>query len=131
MPRSRATLRVAGVASGFSLKYPWTAPPPELALAGGALGALIPGSVSRMSPTAVAAGPSWLGLLAPLPFACPFVAGADGAPAAGAAAPSSNTTSTPWTWTISPTLPRVSAIVPALGAVMVTVALSVITSTIG
>ena len=39
--------------------------------------------------------------------------------------------STECTATISPTLPRVSTTVPALGAVIVTVALSVITSTIG
>ncbi len=79
-----------------------------------------------MSPTAVAAGPSSLGFV--VPFACPFAAGAA---ATAPAPPSSNTTSTPCTCTISPTLPRVSVIVPAFGAVIVTVALSVITSTIG
>src|SRR5689334_13936242 len=86
----------------------------------------MPGSVSRKSPTALATVPD---------SALAGAAAAAGALAAGAAAvspppPTSNTTSTSPTGTVSPTLKRRSATLPVLGAPMVTVALSVITSTI-
>src|SRR6185369_10935894 len=84
----------------------------------------MPGKVSRKSPTA----------LATVFSALAAGAGAAGTgAAAGAAAPSpatSSTTSTSPTGTVSPTLKRRSATLPVLGAPMVTVALSVITSTI-
>ncbi len=75
-----------------------------------------------MSPTAVAAGPS--AFFAPASaFACVSLAGAP--------PDKSNTTRTEWTGTTAPTCPRSSTILPDLGDVIVTVALSVITSTIG
>src|SRR5450432_1635150 len=90
----------------------------------------MPGNVSRMSPTALATGPAEDGAA----FGAGAAAGAGAASfAAGAGAsapPTSNTTSTPPTGTVSPTLKRSSVTLQALGAPMVTVALSVITSTI-
>src|SRR5258708_3571764 len=77
-----------------------------------------------MSPTA----------LATLPSSCPVVPLPPFGSAAArprAASSSSNTTSTECTLTTSPTAPRVSRIRPERGAAIVTVALSVITSTIG
>lgn len=133
IPMSRASLRVAGVARGFSWKYSvmrgalLVARGADAAAATGAATGVavavprrrpMPGRSSLMSPTAVAAGPS--------DFA--GAAAAAGAPAPGAR---SNTTSTEWTGTIAPTAPRVSRTFPVRGAVIVTVALSVMTSTMG
>jgi hypothetical protein len=99
-----------------------------------------------MSPTAVAAGPSSVlplpALVAPLPFAPEgfVIAAISDAPYETVVSsdwgrrsdvPVSNTTRTEWTLTTSPTLARVSWMTPARGAAMVTVALSVMTSTIG
>ncbi len=105
---------------------------------GGATGkSPIPGSDSRMSPTAVAAGPE-----AVAPGACCAtlvtravtrgVTADEATPLAGASLPlTSKTTSTECTGTTPPSAPRVSSTLPARGEVMVTVALSVITSTMG
>ena len=81
---SRASLRVAGVARGLSLKYCTCADAPLLPPAL-APDTDIPGRVSLMSPTAVAAGSLLLG--APFPFAWPFAVWA------GAAAVASPSTS--------------------------------------
>src|SRR3954463_9160017 len=97
----------------------------------------MPGSVSRMSPAALAAGPSNFpgaaGAGAAGAGAAAGAAGSGAAAGAGASAPPapvSNTISTWPTGTVSPTLYLSSVTLPALGAPMVTVALSVITSTI-
>lgn len=81
MPRSRASFRVAGVASGFALKYAATAAWPFAYATGAGVEAasrLMPGRSSLMSPTAVAAGSllappacAWVGAFAATPAPIP------------------------------------------------------------
>src|SRR5688572_16916756 len=89
----------------------------------------IPGRSSLMSPTAVAAGSAGPMFDADCRIPVPDAGDADDAVADRSSR--SNTTSTEWTGTTPPTSPRVSTIRPERGDVIVTVALSVITSTIG
>ena len=106
------------------MKYPARAGVALPSVAGVGDRSPIPGSVSRMSPTAVAAGE--------LDDAVPLAAEVTGPAWEGASPPlTSKTTSTACTGTTPPTAPRVSSTLPDRGEVMVTVALSVITSTIG